>query len=608
MATTSTTPLVVDSGPFRNVTDLFEERLRTHPGHAAFLRRTSRGLEEVSTRQFSREVRQVAAGLVARGVQLGDSVAVMAKTRYEWAVVEMAIWYAGGVVVPLYDTSAPAQVASTFDLLAPVLVVAAGADQVVALKAAAVSVPIVTMDPSTDDLAALGQSGASVPEATVEERRCAATLDDLATVMFTSGTSSEHRGVRISHGNLVRQVLSIGEEYREIFAEGGLSIVALPLAHVLARGLQLMALSRGVTLVHEGDPAHVVATFEEVRPTFLVVVPRLLEKVRDGERESASKAGLAGLFPRAVRVAVSWGTLLERRQDDPVVQPTPWLRLQHMVFDRLFYKGLRARLGGRVTWVLCGAAPLDPALARYFWGQGIPVLEGYGLTESTATATGNRPGDIRPGKVGRPMPGTTVRISEDGEVLLAGIGITPGYVQGGQNSWVDGFLRTGDLGSLDEKGRLTVQGLLGSALVTTWGNKVVPSRWELEVEKSRLVARAVMVGDGRPYLSVLLLLDVEAAVDWAMHHGHTALAARLRRLSTTSEGVPVTDQALLKRLGRDVDRANDAVSRSEQVRKILPLVADLTPGGTIITSTLKLRREAFLAAAAHHIEALYVSG
>ncbi|HSN11477.1 MAG TPA: AMP-binding protein [Propionibacteriaceae bacterium] len=606
--TTSTTPLAVEPGLFRNVTDLLEERLRTAPDHTAFARRTSGGLEPVSTHVFCCEVRRLAAGLVARGVQPADAVAIMAPTRYEWAVVEMAAWYAGAVVVPLYETSAPAQVAAVFELIQPVLVVAAGADQVVVLKAAGVSVPILTMDTSSDDLEALAEAGDAVPDCVVEDRRRLSGLDDLASVMFTSGTSTDHRGVRISHGNLVRQTLNVGHEYADIISEDAVTIVALPLAHILARGLQLLALARGVTLVHEGDPAHVLATFEEVKPTFLVVVPRLLEKICEAERASAAKAGLSGLFARAERVASSWGALLERRQDDPSAQPSAWLRLQHAFFDRLFYRWLRAHLGGRVSWVLCGGAPLDPDLARYFWGQGVPVIEGYGLTESTATATGNRPGDIRPGTVGRPMPGTSIRIDEDGEVLVAGVGVTGGYLEGGADSWRDGYLRTGDLGSLDQQGRLTVQGLIGSAIVTAWGKKIAPSRWELEVEKSRLVARALMVGDGRPYLSVLLLLDAEAVVDWAVRHGHPGLASRIRRLERTPDGVAVTDPALVHRLGRDVDRANDAVSRSEQVRKILPLVADLTPGGTVITPTLKLRREAFLTAAAHHIEDLYVGG
>jgi len=273
--------------------------------------------------------------------------------------------------------------------------------------------------------------------------------------------------------------------------------------------------------------------------------------------------------------------------------------------DRLFYRRLRARLGGRLRWLLSGAAPLDPSLIRYFWGQGIPVLEGYGLTETTASATGNSAGEIRPGAGGRPMPGTTVRISDDGEVLVQGIGVTDGYLDPMEDVRLDGFFRTGDLGSLDGKGRLTIHGLLGTALVTTWGKKVAPARWELQVEKSRLVAKAVMVGDGRPYLSVLLLLDREAVIEWARRHVRPALASQVARIAATPEGVIVDDQALHHRLAKDVDRANAAVSRAEQVRKILPLIVDMRPGGSIITPTLTLRREAFLAAASGHIEALY---
>lgn len=603
----ATTPLAVESGELRNTTDLLERRVRIAPDRVAFARRTSARLENVTTSEFHDEVRRIAAGLVAEGVGVGDGVVIMAPTRYEWAVVEMAVWYAGGVVVPIYESSAPAQVAATFDQVRPVLVVAAGAAQVVALKAAGITVPIWTMDSSAADLVYLAERGASIAPGVVDARRLVATLDDLATIMFTSGVSAQHKGVRITHGNLVRQGLNIGHEYREVLRDGELTIVALPLAHVLARGLQLISLAVGVTVVHEDDPAHVLATFEEVRPTFLVVVPRLLQKIQDGQRQAAARAGMAGLFRRAEKVAQDWASLLESRQDNPFAQPTPWLRMQHAVFDWLFYRRLRASMGGRLRWLLCGAAPLDAALVRFFWGQGIPVLEGYGLTETTASATGNRPGDIRPGTVGRPMPGTSVKISPDGEVLISGIGVTDGYLEPVPDSRIDGYFRTGDLGSLDGKGRLTVHGLLGTALVTTWGKKVAPERWERQVERSRLVARAIMVGDGRPYLSVLLLLDQGAVVEWARRHGRPNLAAHLARTAPTPEGVVVSDQALLNRLARDVDRANAGVSRAEQVRKILPLIADLTPGGSIITPTLKLRRDLFLGAAAQRIEELYAS-
>lgn len=589
----------------RNITDLLERRLRTAPDAIAFGRQTDHGLEDVTTRSFVQAVRRLAAGLVAEGVGVGDAVVIMSPTRYEWAVVEMAVWYAGGVVVPLYETSAPAQVAAIFERVKPVLVVAAGATEVVAMKAAGVPLSIWTMDSSVDDLDALTARGTGVTDEVVEGRRQAADLADLATIMFTSGVSVEHKGVRITHGNLVRQELNVGHEYRDILKEGEVTIVGLPLAHVLARSLQLISLAVGVTIVHEADPAHAPATFEVVRPTFLVVVPRLLEKVRDGERERADRSGMSGLFARAERVAIDWGSMLEARQDDPSVQPSLRLRLQHAVFDRLFYRRMRARMGGRLRWLLCGAAPLDPALARFFWGQGIPVLEGYGLTETTASATGNRPGDIRPGTVGRPMPGTSVRISDDGEVLVAGIGVTDSYLEPLADSFVDGYFHTGDRGSLDDLGRLTIQGLLGAAMVTAWGKKVAPEQWEKQVERSRLVARAIMVGDGRPYLSVLLLLDQGAVIDWARRHGRPNLAAQLTRMRATPEGVVVSDPSVLHALAREVDRANAGVSRAEQVRKILPLLADVTPGGSIITATLKLRRAAFLAAAAEHIEALY---
>ena len=602
-------PVLVDRPDLANVADVLAERVRLVPDHPAFGRLTERGLVDVTTAQYDADVTGVARGLVAHGIAPGERVAIMAPTRYEWGVVDLGVWVAGGVVVPIYETSSVKQVAAILADAQVKLVVVGSESHAGVLRKAGWVADVWTMDAGPHDLDALAASGVGVEDAELERRRHLAGPDDLATIVYSSGTTGVQRGVRITHGNLVRLVLNVAADYAELIHDRAVTVVALPLAHILARGLQIVALAAGMKAVHVSVPAQVVGALATVRPTFMVVVPRLLQKIRHAARTNANAKRLGGVFRSAEGVAVAWGEHLEALQSDPSRVPSRRLRLSYALYDKLFFSRLRALMGGRVEFLLSGAAPLDRELGLFFWGTGIPVLEGYGLTETTAPLAGNHPGDIRMGSVGRPIPGTTLRISDDGEVLARGVGVSPGYLDPTHDAdaFVDGWFRTGDLGSLDADGRLTLSGRSKNLIVTASGKNVAPEPWEETAGASALVAQAVVGGEGQPYLGAILLLDAVETAAWARRRNRPELAASVEAAAAqaTAGGVRIDDEALRARVQRVVDRANAGVSRAEQVRRFEMVVADVTDAAGTFTPTLKLRREAFLAAASAHVGALY---
>ena len=402
----------------------------------------------------------------------------------------------------------------------------------------------------------------------------------------------------LTHRNFLGQVLNIAAAYSEIVNEDGNTVIFLPLAHVLARGLQLICLASGMRIAHLSDPSRVVAT---LRPTFLVVVPRVLQKIQAAAAGKAADKGLAGVWAKAEATAIAWGRRAERIDAGRRIARNRGLRVRHRVFDALFYRRLRTVMGGRVGYILSGGAALDTELSLFFRGIGVPVIEGYGLTETTAPLTGNLPGRIASGSVGSPLPGLTVRISDEGEVLARGLGVFSGYRNPAhdEGAFVDGFFRTGDLGRLDEQGRLILEGRLKDVIVTSNGKTIVPTRWESAAEANPLVSHAVMVGEGKPYLSALLVLDPEQARAWAAAEG-TSIP-----LAAPSDIRAVNDPALRAHLQRAVDAANALVARSEQVRRFSVVFADLDDRG-LVTPTMKLKRNVVLDRAAVTVEDLYL--
>lgn len=602
MIETTTPPLAALDG-YRNVTDLLVARESAAPDHVAFEVEDAGTWRPVTTRAFADEVRALAKGFIARGVQVGDPIAIMAPTRYEWAVADLAAWFAGAVVVPIYETSSPSQVDAIVADAGVRLAIGGTAEHAALLQdafahAAGDALGVWTMDAAASgSLADLVAQGAEVSDDELEARRASATQDDPATIVYTSGTTGEPKGVVLTHRNFLGQVLNIAAAYRDIVREDGNTVIFLPLAHVLARGLQLICLASGMRIAHLADPSTVVATLDILRPTFLVVVPRVLQKIQAAAAEKAADKGLTRVWEHAVSTAIAWGRRAERIERDGRAPKDLGLALRHRFFDALFYRRLRAVMGGRVGYILSGGAALDADVSLFFRGMGVPVIEGYGLTETTAPLTGNLPGRITSGTVGPPLPGLTVRIGEGGEVLARGVGVFRGYRDPAHDAaaFVDGFFRTGDLGRLDDRGNLILEGRVKDVIVTSNGKTIVPTRWESAVEADPLVSHAVMVGEGKPYLSALLVLDPEQAASVSGAGWSSAGGTDIHE---------VDDPALREHLQRTVDAANALVARSEQVRRFTVILADLEDRG-LVTPTMKLKRSVVLDRASDAVAALY---
>lgn len=600
------TPFDLDVSHIRSVTDILVERARIAPEHVAFEVADDEGWRLVTTRAFADEVRAVAKGLLLAGVRAGDTVAVMAPTSYAWAVVDFAVLAAGAVVVPLYPSSAPGQVAAILDDAGVRFALGGGAQAMDLLhegfaRADVDAKRVWELGAGLDELASMAED---VEDELYERRRDARRPDDLATIVYTSGTTSSPKGVLIRHRDLIGKVAAVAAAHGDVVHDGGNTVIFLPLSHVLARGLQLACLAHGMRIAHIADPKRAVVALAELQPTFLVVVPRVLEKVLAQVGLKAREKRMGGIWGAARRTAEAWGRHLEDVQEGRRRAPRPWLAAKRALFDKLFYARVRALLGGRLDFLLSGAAPLAASVNHTFRGMGIPVIEGYGLTETTAPLTSTRSGELVAGSVGTPLPGVTVRIADDGEVLAKGVGVVDGYQSESATAeaFVDGWFRTGDLGRLDDDGRLWLEGRTTELIVTSGGKSVLPTEWAQLLERRQRVAHAVVVGDGKPYLTALLVLDPEATVAWAEREGVTDLPS----LDVTDGEVRRIDHPGLEAaLQPHVEAANAEVSQPERVQKVAVVVADLRESGPFVTPTMKLRRDDLLQAAAAEVDRLY---
>ena len=610
----------VDLSAIRNTTDLLLDRLRTAPDHIAFEVRPENGMlagawEQVSTSNFMSEVREVARGLIASGIGAGDHVLIMAPTQYLWAVADFASMFAGAIVVPAYDTATEAQLDAILRDVSPVAAFTGDDATLQRIMAAAertgqelrawvfgatsLSAHEHALPRSMNDLKSLA---AHVSEQTLEDRRRSASLDDVATIVYTSGTTGIPKGAQITHRNLVGQVLNTAAAYGEVVKDTGNTVLFLPLTHVLGRTLQLICIAKGMRIAHLSEPKEVVQALAILRPTFLVVVPRVLEKIQSAAAGAAREKRIEPLWRFAVATAERWGAHLERT-DAGVEQRVPIsLRAQHAVFDRVFYRRLRAVMGNRIEYLLSGAATLQPSLARFFRGLGVPVIEGYGLTETTAPLAGGRPGSLRSGTVGTPLPGNIVAISSEGEVLARGVGIFAGYRRPEHNegAFLDGYFRTGDLGSLDEDGTLTLMGRVKNVIVTSTGRTISPEAWEQTAETHPLVAHAVLVGNDRPFLVGVLVLDAEAL----LARGHTHESGD--RNSLAASGVQLCHHdSILKEVSVAVQRANEQVVTSERVQHWKAVLISPAKEQNFVTPTMKLKRAPLLDALDPVVTELY---
>jgi long-chain acyl-CoA synthetase len=588
---------VADVPASAGLADVVFRRAEAEPG-AVMLRRRGGGggWREVTAAQFHAEVAALAGALIGAGIEPGDRVAVMSRTRYEWTLIDYAIWAAGAVTVPVYETSSAEQVEWLLGDSGARAVFAETrrhAEVIGSVRDRLAGLERLWM---IDDLDALAPGGVQVSRRELEQRRAGQQAADLATIIYTSGTTGRPKGCALTHANLLADVRSAVAALPEIFEPAGCStLLFLPLAHAFARIIQVGCLEAGAVLGHWPDAVTLAGGLAEFRPTFLLAVPRVFEKVYDGARQqaAASRAG-AAIFAAAAATAVAWS----RAADGTGAGPA--LRLAHAMFGWLVYGRLRAAAGGRLRYAVSGGAPLAGRLGHFFRGAGITVLEGYGLTESSAAATVNRPGRCKIGTVGQPLPGVTVRIAADGEILLRGPGVFSGYWNNDAATREavdqDGWLHTGDAGALDERGFLVVTGRKKDLIVTAGGTNVAPAVLEDRIRANPLVSQCMVVGDGRPYVACLITLDPEALELWKRRHG---------RAAGDTPGDLASDPGLITEIQRAADAANKAVSRAESVRRFAILGTDFTEAAGQLTPSAKVRRDVVARDYAADIEALY---
>lgn len=586
------TPVAVERPDLPWSVALIRERARLAPKHIAFHVPATRTApaRNYTLPEFLGLASRVAIGLRERGFQPGDAAAIMAATSFDWALAEWSTWIAGGVVVPIYETS-PAATADTIITATKARVLFADADRAPLLTDLELDFGVVTFTDSwIYDFA---------PEPTAEELRTLETItrsrDDVASIVFTSGTTGEPHGTKVLHRNFVDLVLNVQYAWKSILNEDGSTVIFLPLAHVLARGLQMICMWAGMRVTYMSQPAQLIKSLPALQPTFLVVVPRVAEKIVAAVRSNAESKHLGKLWNQAERTAEEWGCLNEEadRLSTPINQLASFgLRARHALFDRLFYKRIRSLLGGKLEFMLAGAAPLAPSYSLIFRGFGLPIMEGYGLTETTAPMSGNRPGAIRSGTVGQLVPGTSVRIADDGEILVRGIGVTPGYIDDGHtaSAFTDGYFHTGDLGTLSDDGFLTVTGRAKDVLITAGGKNVYPARWEAKVEEDPLVSHAMIVGDRQPYLSAIVVLERSEIESWFEAEG-----IDMPEIPENLGALELKQPQIMERLKELMASANETVSRAEAVKKIRAVVVDLPTEAALLTPTLKLKKKEAIA-------------
>ena len=553
---------------------------------------------DVTASQFSGEVIALAKGLVAAGIEPGDRVALMSHTRYEWTLIDYAIWTAGAVTVPVYETSSAEQaewILSDSGARACFVETASYGDIIGSFRDRVPALSHVWRIDS--DLDSLRAAGADVGDEVVAERAATAGAADLATVIYTSGTTGRPKGCELTHENLLSDVRNafLGPLTVVAGAQNPGTLLFLPLAHVFARIIQVGCLEGGIVLGHCGDLTALLPALASFRPTFILAVPRVFEKVYNTAEQKAVSEKKGAIFSRAADVAIAYSRAL-----DGPGRPSFGLRAQHAVFDRLVYGKLRAALGGRTEYAVSGGAALSERLSHFFRGIGVTVLEGYGLTETTAATTVNRPDRNKIGTVGQPLPGVAIKIADDSEILISGKNVFPGYWRNEAATKEvfaeGGWFATGDIGELDEEGFLRITGRKKEMIVTAGGKNVAPAVLEDRLRSHALISQCMVVGDGKPFVAALITLDPEALGPWKQAHGKPADAtvAALR-----------DDPDLVADVQAAVDDANQAVSRAESIRKFRILDVDFTQEAGQLTVKLGIRRSVLLKDFAADIDALY---
>ena len=589
-------PPLVEPTTEGSLADLPARNAGRNPARVAFSRKAGAQWVEVTAAEFHRQVRALAKGFVAAGLAPGDRVAIMSKTRYEWTLVDFAVWTAGGVVVPIYETSSPDQVRWILEDSGALGIVLETAGHAATLEEVRGQLPDLRHVWQIDGggLDALAAAGAEVTDADLDAARAGIDRASIATIIYTSGTTGRPKGCQLTHDNFMALAENATSRLSQVvLADGASTLLFLPLAHVFARFIEVLCVSAEAKMGHSADLKNLLADFAEFRPTFILSVPRVFEKIYNSAEQKATAEGKGKIFQTAADTAIAWSTALDSGR------PALGLRVRHSIFDKLVYSKLRAAMGGNVLYAVSGGAPLGTRLGHFFRGIGVTVLEGYGLTETTAPATVNTPEQVKIGTVGPPLPGVGIRIAEDGEVLIKGNNVFASYHNNEEATSAaikEGWFHTGDLGELDDDGYLRITGRKKELLVTAGGKNVAPAVLEDRLRAHPLISQCIVVGDQKPFIGALVTLDPEMLPVWAKNNG-------------LDEGVSVeearTSEVVLAEIQRAVDDANAAVSKAESIRKFSILGTDFTEDNGYLTPSMKLRRNIVMQDFEGEVEALY---
>ncbi|ORB71925.1 AMP-dependent synthetase/ligase [Mycobacterium scrofulaceum] len=585
-------------GEHDNIAAMVFEHEREDPGLVIFRRQVDGVWTDVTCAEVADQVRSAALGLIGLGVQAGDRVCIFSATRYEWAIVDLAILSVGAVTVPIYETSSAEQVRWVLQDSEAVLAFAESDAHAAMVTELTAELPalrrVLHIDGSGPKaLDQLADAAAAVEPAELTARQEGLRADDPATLIYTSGTTGRPKGCQLTHSNLLYETRGAKECLPTLLDEGQRLLIFLPLAHVLARSLTLSAFANKVTVGFTSDIKNLLPMFAVFKPTVVVSVPRVFEKVYNTAEQNAVNDGKGRIFAAAVQTAVDWSQARDRGR------PGPLLRAKHALFDRLVYHKLRAALGGECHASVSGGAPLGARLGHFYRGVGLTIHEGYGLTETSSAITVNQVGNVRIGTVGTLLPGNSMRIAEDGELLVRGGVVFSGYwrnEQATRDAFTDGWFKTGDLGALDEDGFLKITGRKKEIIVTAGGKNVAPAVLEDQLRAHALISQAMVVGDAKPFIGALITIDPEAFGAWK-ERNHKAAGASVAELATDPDLVAEVDAA--------VKHANQAVSHAESIRKFRILPVDFTEDTGELTPTMKVKRNVVAEKFAADIDWIY---
>ncbi len=590
------TPALVDADPTANATDILVDRVKETPDLAIFALPVAGGTwRDVTAAEFHAEVIALSKGLVASGIQPGDKIGLMCKTRYEWTLIDFATWFAGAILVPVYETSSPNQVQWNMSDSGAVAMITETPDHFARFDEVLADLPLIANNWQIDhgDLDKLVAKGVGVPDEEIERRRNLASGVDMATLIYTSGTTGRPKGCVLTHSNFVELSRNAQKAVPEVVHPGATTLLFITTAHIFARFISVLCIHGGVKVGHQPDTKQLLPSLGTFKPTFLLAVPRVFEKVYNSSEQKAEAGGKGKIFRAAADVAIAHSKAVDAGSI-PL-----GLKLKFALFNRLVYSKIRTAMGGNVKYAVSGSAPLGLRLGHFYRSLGITILEGYGLTETTAPISINRVANFKIGKVGPPLPGCSVRLADDGEIQAKGVNIFDGYWKNEEatSEVFDGdWFKTGDIGEIDEDGYLQITGRKKEIIVTAGGKNVVPAALEDLIRANPIIGQVIVVGDQKPYISALITLDEEMLPVWLNNNGEDA---------SQGTAAAAKNGKVLAEIQRAVDLANDQVSRAESIRKFVVLENELTEASGHLTPKMSIKRGVILKDFAPMIEGMY---